>query len=105
MLGDQVRFDMSGTDDQGVNYIYIWWTKPDGSTFRISCGGGGDTTASCYETNTLGYNDWSQAGTYTYKGMNIRDIHNVESGGSTTFPVIKYENNPFNVPDIVVQGN
>jgi hypothetical protein len=105
MLGDTTRFDLSGTDDQGVNYIYLWYTKPDGSTFAVSCGGGGDTAASCGTTTTLGYNDFSQAGTYTYKGMNIRDIHNVEAGGSSTWPVVSYESNPFNVPDIVVQGN
>ena len=106
MLGDTTRFDLSGTDDQGVENIHLFWTKPDGSTFRMSCGGGGDTAASCYTTNTLGYSDFSQAGTYTYKGMNIRDVHSVNAGGSTTWPPpVLYEDNPFNVPDIVVQGN
>jgi hypothetical protein len=106
MLGDTTRFDLSGTDDQGVNEIFLFWTKPDGSTFRMACGGGSDTTASCHTTARFGYSDFSQAGTYTYKGMNITDIHAVDAGGSTTWPPqVLYEDNPFNVLDIVVQGN
>ena len=104
MLGDQIRFDMSGTDDQGVDRIYLWWTKPDGSTFYMSCGGSNDTVASCYSNYTLGYYDFSQAGTYTYKGMNIQDQHGIYADGSTTRQAL-YPSNPFNVPDIVVQGN
>ena len=70
----------------------------------MDCTGQDAAVANCSTSSTLGYGDFSEPGTYTFKGMNILDQHGIYADGSATRQAL-YPNNPFNVPDIVVQGN
>ena len=71
----------------------------------MECNGDEVPSASCYVDYTFGYGELTQAGTYTYRGMNARDKHSISADGSNQWNSVSYENNPFNVPDLVVQGN
>ena len=95
---------MSGQDDQGISSIWLYFDTPGGGTKRFYCDLNGVTSGSCSITRTFGTgDDFSAAGTYTYSHMNAQDVWNTYTAGS--YAGKAYENNPFNVPDLVVLGN
>ena len=95
VIGDTFTATLAAEDNDEVKWIAMHFTKPNGGSVSFMCHVY-QPSGSCSASRTLGQDsDMVQNGTYTYSYMQTKDTWENETADI-------HRDNPFNVPDLVV---